>query len=287
MDSIMNQAILYLVTMVAVAPIAKRLGLGAVLGYLIAGAVLGPHALSWVGGTPEARESVLHLAEFGVIMMLFLIGLELKPALLWKLRGQIFGTGTLQVLSTTAVGMGVAMAFGASWQVGLACGMTLSLSSTAIVLQTLQERGLLKSTGGEVSFSVLLFQDIAVIPILALFPLLAPQIASGSGGSSGAFQALKIAGGMALVIVAGRTLVRPVFRLVAQSNLRELFTALALVVVLATAALMHAVDLSPALGAFLAGVVLAESEYRHQLETDIEPFKGILLAIFFSRSAPE
>ncbi len=274
------QTTLYLTAMVITVPLAKRWGIGAVLSYLIAGALLGPHALGWLS---EERDSALHLAEFGVIMMLFLIGLELRPALLWKMRGPIFGMGALQMAATTLGVLGACLALGASWQVSVAAGLILALSSTAIVLQTLQEKGLLKTTGGENTFSVLLFQDIAVIPILALLPFLATTSAPASPlhRIPGWMQAIQTLGAVALVISSGRFLIRPLFRWVAGTRLRELSTAMALLLVLATTLLMNAVGLSPALGAFLAGVVLAESEYRHQLEADIEPFKGLLLGVFF------
>lgn len=274
-------ALLYLGAMVVTAPIAKRLGLGAVLGYLIAGAALGPHGARLLGASSN---DVLHLAEFGIIMMLFLIGLELRPPLLWKLKGPIFGLGGLQVGLTSLALAGGALALGTGWQAALATGLILSLSSTAIVLQTLQEKGLSKSSGGESAFSVLLFQDIAVIPMLALFPLLAASTGSAPASADdtvGWLQMLRVLGAVAAVIGTGKLLIRPVFRMVAISHVRELSTALALLVVLATTLLMNVVGLSPALGAFLAGVVLADSEYRHQLEADIEPFKGLLLGLFF------
>jgi monovalent cation:proton antiporter-2 (CPA2) family protein len=276
-------ALIYLLAMVITAPIAKRAGLGAVLGYLIAGALAGPDALGLVG---RQQDDVLHLAEFGIIMMLFLIGLELKPAVLWKLRGPIFGLGGLQVAGTAAAILGIALAWGMPWQIGLAVGLVLAASSTAIALQTLQEKGLLKSSGGQTAFSVLLFQDIAVIPILAGIPILAASLHAGAPATDASAapawqQVAKILGAVVCVIGAGKLLIRPIFKAVVGSQLRELSTALALLLVLATTLLMEVAGLSPALGAFLAGVVLAESEYRHQLEADIEPFKGILLAIFF------
>lgn len=277
----LGQALLYLAAMVLAVPLFKRLGLGAVLGYLAAGAALGPYALGWLGGT---HGEVLHLAEFGVIMMLFLIGLELKPSVLWKLRGPIFGWGGMQVAGTAAMVLALAAALGQDWRAGLVTGLILAMSSTAIVIQTLQERGLMKTTGGEAAFSVLLFQDIAVIPVLAVIPLLATQgapLPEAAGESSGLMQAARILGAIGTVIAAGRFLVKPIFALVARSHLREIFTALALLLVLATTALMELAGLSPALGAFMAGVLLADSPYRHQLEADIEPFKGLLLGVFF------
>jgi monovalent cation:proton antiporter-2 (CPA2) family protein len=286
------QAVVYLGAAVVAVPLAKRLGLGSVLGYLIAGICIGPYGLSLVG---SEGQDVLHFAEFGVVMMLFLIGLELQPALLWRLRGPILGLGGLQVTITTAVLAGLGLAFGLPWQMALACGMTLALSSTAIVLQTLNEKGLLKTGGGQGAFAVLLFQDIAVIPMLALLPLLATaagQLAHGpaAGGNHGRTwveglpawgTTLAVLGAVVAIIFVGRFLTRPVFRFIARTRLRETFTAAALLLVIGIALLMTRVGLSPALGTFLAGVVLANSEYRHELETDIEPFKGLLLGLFF------
>jgi CPA2 family monovalent cation:H+ antiporter-2/glutathione-regulated potassium-efflux system protein KefB len=283
------EALVYQVAAGVTVPVAKRLGLGAVLGYLIAGALLGPAALGLVGGA--GGEDVLHFAEFGVVMMLFVVGLELEPALLWRLRAPILGLGGLQVVGTTAAVGGIALALGLRWQAALAVGMTLALSSTAIVLQTLAEKGLLKSAGGQSTFAVLLFQDIAVIPMLAVFPLLGAAGAGGDGAAHGATtwagglpgwaQTLAVLGAVGAVVLAGRFVVRPLFRAVARTGLREIFTAAALALVVGTALLMTQVGLSPALGTFLAGVVLATSEYRHELEGDIEPFKGLLLGLFF------
>jgi len=286
------QAFVYLTAAVLAVPLAKRLGLGSVLGYLIAGITIGPFALSLVG---TEGQDVMHFAEFGVVMMLFLVGLELRPALLWRLRGPILGLGGLQVGVTTAALAGLGLAFGLPWQMALACGMTLSLSSTAIVLQTLNEKGLMKTDGGQGSFAVLLFQDIAVIPMLALLPLLATsahRLARGSaeGGSHGGnwveglpgwAQTLAVLGAVVAIVLVGRFLTRPAFRFIARTRLRETFTATALLLVIGIALLMSRVGLSPALGTFLAGVVLANSEYRHELESDIEPFKGLLLWLFF------
>jgi len=272
-------------------PIAKRLGLGSVLGYLLAGIIIGPFALRLVGAEGQ---DVMHFAEFGVVMMLFLIGLELQPAILWKLRKPILGMGGLQVGITTLAIMVVALTLKVTWQTSLAIGLTLALSSTAIVLQTLNEKGLIKSEGGQNSFSVLLFQDIAVIPILAIMPLLAvtainQATASNDVSHSGTWiegfpiwvQTLIVIGVVISIVISGRYLINPAFRLIAKTRLRELFTAAALLLVIGTAILMTQVGLSPALGTFLAGVVLAQSEYRHELETDIEPFKGLLLGLFF------
>ena len=283
------QAVVYLAAAVAAVPLAKRFGLGSVLGYLIAGVVIGPFLLGLVG---EEGQDVMHFAEFGVVMMLFVIGLELEPALLWRLRAPILGLGGLQVVGTTAVVFGGALAAGLEWPAALAVGMTLSLSSTAIVLQTLNEKGLLKSTAGQSSFSVLLFQDIAVIPMLAILPLLATGHGPGAVDDHGATttwisglpawaQTLAVLGAVAAIIVGGRYLLRPVFRVLGMVRMREVFTAAALLLVIGIALLMTKVGLSPALGTFLAGVVLANSEYRHELEADIEPFKGLLLGLFF------
>jgi monovalent cation:proton antiporter-2 (CPA2) family protein len=274
-------AFVYLAAGVVGVPIAKRLGLGSVLGYLLAGVAIGPFVLGVVGH--EGHE-IMHFAEFGVVMMLFLVGLELKPALLWSLRRPILGLGGLQVAVTViAAALGAAL-LGASWKTSIAVGMTLAMSSTAIVLQSLQEKSLMKTPGGQASFSVLLFQDIAVIPILALFPLLASRAVASESTSEAmpAWEhALLVVLAVASVVLVGRFLVRPVFRALAATRLRETFTAAALLLVVGIALLMQSVGLSPALGTFLAGVVLAESEYRHELEADIEPFKGLLLGVFF------
>jgi monovalent cation:proton antiporter-2 (CPA2) family protein len=278
------QAFIYLLAAVASVPIAKRLGLGSVLGYLIAGVLIGPHVLRLVG---NSGNDVRHVAEFGVVMMLFLVGLELRPNLLWKLRGPILGTGGLQVLVTTTVFAALSMLIGLPPGVGIALGMIFSASSTAIALQSLTERGQLPTRGGQTSFSVLLFQDLSVIPILAILPLLASQpqvgISSGPAGSNAGpwIRALVIVGVVGAIVLGGRFLIRPVFRYIALTRLHEIFNAAALLLVVGIALAMKLVGLSPALGTFLAGVVLAESEYRHELESDIEPFKGLLLGLFF------
>jgi glutathione-regulated potassium-efflux system ancillary protein KefC len=277
--NVLGQAFIYLAAAVLVVPIAKRLGLGSVLGYLIAGVALGPFALGMVG---HEGQDVMHFAEFGVVMMLFLVGLELRPSLLWQLRRPILGLGGLQVVATAAAIMGVSLAVGQPWRVALALGLILAGSSTAIVLQSLGEKGLLRSEGGQAAFSVLLFQDISVIPILAILPLLAlVPAAARQEGLAGWQQALLVLSAVLAVIAGGRFLVRPLFRFLATTGLREIFTAAALALVIGITLLMQAVGLSPALGTFLAGVVLAESEYRHELEADIEPFKGLLLGVFF------
>ncbi|SIN83672.1 Kef-type potassium/proton antiporter, CPA2 family [Parasphingorhabdus marina DSM 22363] len=282
-------AFIFLIAGVIAVPIASRLGLGSVLGYLIAGILISP-TLNFLGVDVVA---VQHFAEFGVVMMLFLIGLELEPKLLWEMRGRLAGLGGGQVIGTAAAIMALAMVLGETWHVALAIGLVLALSSTAIVLQTLNEKGLMRSDGGQASFSVLLFQDIAVIPMLALLPLLAiPELAAtaDAGHDEGlslvadlnAWQtALVTLGAIAFVVLGGNYLTRPIFRFIAAAQLRELFTAAALMMIIGIALLMSLVGLSPALGTFLAGVVLANSEYRHELESDIEPFKGLLLGLFF------
>lgn len=274
----MHDLLIYLIAMVVVVPISKFIGLGAVIGYLIAGAVIGEQGFALLHNTGHGTSE---LAEFGVIMMLLLIGLELNPRLLWKMRGPIFGLGSLQVLGTIAFFTGGLVMFDFPWTSAMAIGMVLSVSSTAIVLQTLHEQGYAKTVGGERSFAVLLFQDIAVIPILAILPFLSAETASASDSVSPLQKALLVFGAVIAVVGGGRFLIRPVFKFVSQTKLRETFTALALLIVFGAAALMHAVGLSPALGAFLAGVVLADSEFKHQIEADIEPFKGLLLGLFF------
>lgn len=288
---------LFLVAGVVAVPLASRFKLGSVLGYLIAGITISPIlTLLHVDVT-----SIQHIAEFGVVMMLFLVGLELEPKVLWDMRAKLLGLGGLQVALTSMLVMAIAMALGQPWRVSLAIGMVLALSSTAIVLQTLNERGLMKSDGGQSSFSVLLFQDIAVIPMLALLPLLAmPEVMdaaaelaahaetdhAGSGmslvnGLPGWQAGLMTLAAIGLVIFGGSRLTGPIFRFISSARLRELFTTTALMIVVGIALLMSLVGLSPALGTFIAGVVLANSEYRHELESDIDPFKGLLLGVFF------
>ncbi|MCK0139363.1 cation:proton antiporter [Aliiroseovarius sp. F47248L] len=290
---------LFLAGVLAV-PIASRLGLGSVLGYLLAGIVISPF-LHWMGADVVALQ---HFSEFGVVMMLFIVGLEMNPRALWNMRSRIFVLGGLQVALTTVLVMLIAMVFDLPTTVGLAIGLVFALSSTAIVNQTLREKGLLRSDGGQASFSVLLMQDIAVIPMLALIPLLAmPELAEtlshrtaetgdhGAGvshlnlslvdGLNGWQTALVTLAAIAAVIFIGTYLTTPVFRFVARARLRELFVTAALMMVLGIALLMTVVGLSPALGTFLAGVVMGGSAYRHELESDIDPFKGIFLGVFF------
>ncbi|KFA95565.1 monovalent cation:proton antiporter-2 (CPA2) family protein [Vibrio sp. ER1A] len=289
------QAFVYLIAAVIAVPIAKRLGLGSVLGYLIAGVVIGPI----IGLVGEETTAIQHFAEFGVVMMLFLVGLELEPKMLWGMRHKLIGLGGIQVGGTAVVVMGIALMLGQSWSIALTIGLIFALSSTAIVLQTFNEKGLSKTEGGQSAFSVLLFQDIAVIPMLAFIPLLAlPELVEQAQsaaaqaaehhdelslvtGLPGWAYGLVITASIAVVVVGGHYLSRPLFRFVASSGLREIFTATALMLVIGIAALMSLVGLSPALGTFLAGVVLANSEFRHELESNIDPFKGLLLGLFF------
>ncbi|MFC1797072.1 monovalent cation:proton antiporter-2 (CPA2) family protein, partial [Pseudomonadota bacterium] len=287
-SGIFSQAIVYLAAAVLAVPLARRLGLGSALGYLLAGVIIGPFVLGLVG---EEGQDVMHFAEFGVVLMLFLVGLELEPAVLWRMRGPILGLGGSQVAITTLVIGTVAFALGQEWQSALAIGLILSLSSTAIVLQTLKEKGWMKTDAGNRGFSVLLFQDIAVIPILAVLPFLtvpglgqevAELAAHGARPDRlGWLQALLVLGVVVSIIIGGRFLTRPVFRWIAATRSHEVFIATALTLIVGITLLMEFVGLSPALGTFLAGVVLAESEYRHELESNIEPFKGLLLGLFF------
>ena len=308
MTDILLLAFIFLIAGVVAVPIASRLGLGSVLGYLIAGIAISPIlALFRVDVV-----SIQHFAEFGGGMMLFLVGLELEPKALWSMRARLLGLGGGQVGLTAALVMGAGLVLGLEWQVALAIGLVLALSSTAIVLQTLNEKGLMRSDGGQSSFAVLLAQDIAVIPMLALLPLLAmPELMEAAGaalghgagqghseghaggeghdhanmslvaGLTGWQTALVNLGAIAAVVLGGSYLTGPVFRFISMAGLRELFTATALMMVIGIALLMSLVGLSPALGTFLAGVVLANSAYRHELESDIDPFKGLLLGLFF------
>jgi len=275
----LTSSLIYLSAAVLVVPLSKALGLGSIIGYLVAGIAIGP----WGLGLVSSVEDVLHFAEFGVVLMLFLVGLELEPKRLWNLRRPIFGWGAAQVLSCAAVLFAVGWAAGAEWRVALVAALGLALSSTAIALQVFGERNLLRTPSGQAGFSILLFQDVAAIPILALLPLLAGATAAEQSltGFDRALEGLKIVGVIAGIILGGRLALRPLLRWIARSDTPEIFTAAALLLVVAIAALMQFVGLSMALGAFLAGVLLAESEYRRELETDIEPFKGLLLGLFF------
>jgi len=286
------QAFTYLLAAVIAVPLARRLGLGSALGYILAGVIIGPYLLGLVG---DEGQDVMHFAEFGVVLMLFLVGLELEPSVLWRMRVPILGMGGSQVLVSTLVIGVAAFALGLEWQTALAVGMILALSSTAIVLQSLKEKGWMTTEAGRGGFSVLLFQDVAVIPMLALIPFLAlPELGVeigqeiGDAGAHGAaqgrpgwLQALMVLGVVAGIVVGGRFLLRPVFRWIAATRSQELFMATALTLIVGITLEMEYVGLSPALGTFLAGVVLAESEFRHELEANIEPFKGLLLGLFF------
>ncbi len=272
----LSSSLIYLAAAVLAVPLARLLGLGSIIGYLGAGIAIGPWGLSLVTD-PRA---MLQFAEFGVVLMLFLVGLELEPKRLWSLRRPIFGWGSAQLLGSTTLLAAVGMAFGLDWRLALVGGFALAMSSTAIGLGVLNERNLMPTTAGRSVLSVSLFQDISAIPLLALLPLLAlaPAAADGGGGWLGAAKAVGV---IAAIIFGGRLLLRPALRWIARSDTPEIFTAASLLLVVATAALMESVGLSMALGAFLAGVLLAESEYRRELETDLEPFKGLLLGLFF------
>ncbi|NBX21046.1 MAG: glutathione-regulated potassium-efflux system protein KefC [Betaproteobacteria bacterium] len=272
-------SLIYLSAAVIAVPLSKAVGLGAIIGYLAAGIAIGP----WGAGLVNNVEDILHFAEFGVVLMLFLVGLELEPRRLWSLRRSIFGWGTLQVLGCTALLMLVAMACGVGWRLSLVGALGLALSSTAIALQVMGERNLMPTQSGQAAFSILLFQDVAAIPILALLPLLGASSGSNEGLAPMEYAqaAIKIIAVIAGIVLGGRLLLRPLFRWIARSRTPEIFTAAALLLVVGISALMLLVGLSMALGAFLAGVLLAESEYRRELETDIEPFKGLLLGLFF------
>jgi glutathione-regulated potassium-efflux system ancillary protein KefC/glutathione-regulated potassium-efflux system protein KefB len=276
-------ALVYLAAGVVAVPIAQRLGLGSVLGYLVAGVIIGP-LLDVAGNTA----SVMHVAEFGVVIMLFLIGMEVRPSMLWRLRGAFFGLGGAQVVATGLALAAACLALGLSWQGAVALGFILSLSSTAIVLQTFEEKGLRHTAAGSAAFGILLFQDVSTIPMFAALPLLAAEHAAPTAASTGLLagqphwvHALAVLAAVLLIIGAGRYLTRPAFRFIAKTHSREIFTASALLLVVAVDALMRTVGLSAALGAFLAGVVLADSEFRHELESDIDPFRALLLGLFF------
>ncbi|MDQ2089321.1 monovalent cation:proton antiporter-2 (CPA2) family protein [Marimonas arenosa] len=297
MDSFLLQATVYLAAAVVAVPISARLGLGSVLGYLAAGMLIGQ-----IPGIGSETQDLQHFAEFGVVMMLFLIGLELEPNALWNMRHRLLGLGGLQILVTGAGIFALSAALGLDTGASIAVGMLLALSSTAIVLQTLSEKGLMQTSGGRSAFSVLLTQDIAVIPMLALLPLLAVHVPvrlnpDGSMTRTAVEDAhanyslvqdlpgwgvtLVTIGVVAAIILAGIYLTRPIFRFIHASRLHEMYTAFALLIVIGIAYVMTLIGLSPALGAFLAGVVLANSEFRHELESDIQPFKGLLLGLFF------
>ncbi|PEI04632.1 glutathione-regulated potassium-efflux system protein KefB [Pantoea agglomerans] len=272
-QTLLTAGVIYLVAAVLIVPVAARLGIGAVLGYLVAGIAIGPWGLGFISDVDE----ILHFSELGVVFLMFIIGLELNPAKLWALRRSIFGVGAAQVIFSAAILGGLLWLTDFSWQVAIIGGIGLAMSSTAMALQLMMDKGMNRSEAGQLGFSVLLFQDIAVIPALALIPLLA-------GTDSGHIDWMKV--GMKVLafagmLVGGRYLLRPIFRYIAASGVREVFTAASLLLVLGSALFMDALGLSMALGTFIAGILLAESEYRHELEVAIDPFKGLLLGLFF------
>jgi monovalent cation:H+ antiporter-2, CPA2 family len=288
MDGFLFNAIIYITAAIVCVPIAKRLGMGSVLGYLIAGILVGPYGFEFIKDEIQGQD-IMHSTEFGVVMMLFLIGLELEPKNLWKIRDLILRVGLSQVLVTSALIFGLGLLLGIDWRISLTAGFSMALSSTAIVLQSLKEKNQLESPSGKMSFGVLLMQDIAVIPILAILPLLAVASAETTGEAHGGIlenqpgwiQTLMIFGAIGLVVLMGRFGFGPLLNWVSKTRLRELFTASALLIVVGIAFLMELVGLSPALGTFLAGVILANSPYKHALESDLDPFKGLLLGLFF------
>lgn len=292
MDDLLLKFAVFLLAAIVVVPVAKALRLGSVLGYLLAGVLIGPYMLGYLGVGDQ--QSLRHIAEFGVVMMLFLIGLEVKPSFLWKLRVPILGMGGLQMLFSTLLLAALALAFGEHWRSALAIGMILALSSTAIIVQTLSEQRLLATRAGRTSFSVLLFQDIAVIPILTVLPLLAMVPGGGDGArematpigqwlfhQAGYLRVAATLGAVAFIVVVGHFVTDRLFRFIAATGIRDIFTAAALFIVIGVALLMESVGLSAALGTFLAGVMLADSQYRHEIELSIAPFKGVLLSLFF------
>ena len=290
MNGFLPYAIIYISAAICCVPIAKRLGMGSVLGYLFAGILIGPYLLGFIINEGQGQD-IMHATEFGVVMMLFIIGLELEPQKLWKMKELILRTGLIQILVSTALVFGLGMMLDLSWQVALAIGLSMALSSTAIVLQSLKEKNQMNSLHGKMSFGVLLMQDIAVIPILAFLPLLTSGNAAAIESHSEAYglldslpgwaQTLSIIAAIGIVVLLGRFGFGPLLNWVAKTRLRELFTASALLIVVGISFLMEFVGLSPALGAFLAGVILANSPYKHALESDLEPFKGLLLGLFF------
>ncbi|HTD91800.1 MAG TPA: monovalent cation:proton antiporter-2 (CPA2) family protein, partial [Burkholderiales bacterium] len=274
------QIAIFLLAAIIAVPLSRKLGLGAVLGYLGAGMIIGPWGLKLIDNV----EAMLHLSEFGVILLLFIIGLELQPSRLWVLRKQMFGLGSAQVVVTALALGGIALIMGWTWQAALVTGIGLALSSTAFVLQTLAEKKQLTTRHGRESFAILLFQDLAVIPLLAALPFLARSLGADSPSEQGAsvwLDAAKAVGIIGAVIFSSRFLIRPLFRLVATHGGREIFTAATLFIVVGVTLLMDIAGLTASLGAFLAGMLLADSEYRHELEADIEPFKGLLMGLFF------
>ncbi|HED2611626.1 TPA: glutathione-regulated potassium-efflux system protein KefB [Citrobacter koseri] len=272
-SDLLTAGVMFLFAAVAAVPLASRLGIGAVLGYLLAGIAIGPWGLGFISDVDE----ILHFSELGVVFLMFIIGLELNPSKLWQLRRSIFGVGAAQVMLSAVVLAGLLMLTDFSWQAAVIGGIGLAMSSTAMALQLMREKGMNRSESGQLGFSVLLFQDLAVIPALALVPLLAGSADEHFDWIKVGMKVLAFAG----MLIGGRYLLRPVFRFIADSGVREVFTAATLLLVLGSALFMDALGLSMALGTFIAGVLLAESEYRHELETAIDPFKGLLLGLFF------
>lgn len=282
-NTFLSHVFIFLAAASIIVPLASRFKLGSVLGYLCVGILIGPYGFQWIGNANQ----IMHFAEFGVIMMLFLIGLELEPEMLWRLRRIIVGLGSLQMLLTSACLTAIGVLLHYSWQTSLAIGMALSMSSTAIVLQMLQEKNMLRTVEGETSFAVLLFQDIAVIPVLLIIPLLAINAPAMAVAPNMLAQlpywlhALVIVAAIGGLIAFGHFFAHHLFYLIAKANVREVFTATSLALVIGIALLMQWLGVSPALGAFVAGVVLANSDYKRTIEADIEPFKGLLLGLFF------
>ncbi len=274
--SILINAIIYLSAAVIAVPITKSLGFGSVLGYLIGGLIIGPWGLGLINNVQD----IIHFAEFGVVLLMFLIGLELHPRRLWELKRRILTLGGGQMLITTTVITAVAFALGLSFQVAIIVALALSLSSTAIALQSLTEKNLMSTQAGSSVFSILLFQDIAVVPILALISLISPNSTINADGGT-TLAVIKVVLVIGAIIIGGHYLTRPIFRIIAKTRLREVFTAFALLLVIGIAVLVSSVGLSMAMGSFLAGVLLADSEFRHELEVEVEPFKGLLLGLFF------
>lgn len=275
---ILVRTFVYLLAGVIAVPLAKRLGLGSVLGYIIAGAVIGPGLLSLTGDIA----AVSHVAEFGIVILLFLIGMEVRPALLWQMKGLIFGLGMAQMLAVSVVITPVAMMLGLSFAVSVTLSLILAMSSTALVMATLEEKGQRSGTIGRACFGVLLFQDLSIIPLFLVVPLLASNASAAAEGNPAAWlRGAEALVAVVFVVLAARFAVRPLFRFIAATHSREVFTAAALMLVVGVAALMTVVGLSPALGAFIAGVVLSETEFRQEIESDIDPFRGLLLGLFF------
>ncbi|MBD2821183.1 glutathione-regulated potassium-efflux system protein KefB [Xenorhabdus sp. 42] len=271
-SALLSAVILFLFAAVVAVPLAQKFNIGAVLGYLIAGVALGPWGLAFIKGVDE----ILHFSELGVVFLMFIIGLELDPTKLWQLRRLIFGAGMAQVVFTALVLALFLFLVNFSWQAAVIGGIGFAMSSTAMALQLMKEKGMMSNEGGQLGFSILLFQDMAVIPALAMIPLLA----GGAGSSDWCRIGLKVIA-FAGMLLGGRYLLRPLFRIVVKSGVREVFTAAALLIVLGAAIFMETLGFSMALGTFIAGVLLADSEYRHELEISIEPFKGLLLGLFF------